>query len=68
MYVLAYFLAKKGEKNGIFILSICLLSILSICLCMSAFILHLCLVFLLLHLFYNYFRLCVDLVMNVATS
>jgi len=39
--------------------------------CYSAFILQICLLclyFLLLHLFCNYFKLCVDVVMDVATS
>jgi len=49
---LAYFVAKKGEKDGIFILSI---SICLLCMCCSAY-LHVMPVFLLLHLFCNYFR------------
>jgi len=70
--MLAYFVAKKGEKNGIFILSM------HVCLCLHLFCSYLdvcctapifvCLYFLLLHLFCNYFRLCVDVGTNAATS
>ena len=60
-FCLACFVAKKGGENDI--------SILSISLCMSAFLclsVMSCLYFLLLHLFCIYFRLCVDVVMDVT--
>jgi len=66
-FCLAYFVAKKGEESGIFILSICLyvciyfvaiLYCTYVCLCLYyvvAFILQL-------------FQVCVDVVMYVTTS
>ena len=68
VFLLAYFVAKKGKKNGI---SACILYCAAICLC--AYCTYLCVIpadcyFHLLHLFCNYFRLCVDVVTGVATS
>ena len=63
VFLLAHFVAKKGEKNGIFILSICLICCVVYCIYFAY--MH---VFLLLHLFCNYFRLCVDVGTSAATS
>ena len=68
VFLLAYFVAKKGEKNNI---SACILYCAAICLC--AYCTYFCVMsvacyFLLLHLFCNYFRLCVDVGTLVATS
>jgi len=56
LYVLAYFVAKKGEKNGN-------LYSLYACVCLHLFCSYVCFL-----CCCNYFRLCVDVVTDVTTS